>query len=248
MTFYGWLQILIYLTVILALTRPLGIYMFRVFENETPPLPHIIGPLERGLYRVCGVDPRKEQNWREYALALIAFSLIGVVVTYVIQRMQQVLPLNPQRFGPVPTWLAFNTAVSFTTNTNWQAYPGETTLSYLTQMMGLAWHNFTSAATGIAVALALARGLTRRFRPGEPGTIGNFWKDLIRGTLYLLLPLSILCALFLVSQGVIQNFKPYQEITTLEGARQVIALGPVASQEAIKELGTNGAKTPALKS
>jgi len=240
MTLNGWLQILFFLLVILVLTRPLGIYMFRVFESGYPPLPHLFGPLEHGLYRICGIDPRKEHNWKEYTLALIIFSLISLSVTYAIQRLQYMLPLNPQKMGAVATWLAFNTAVSFTTNTNWQAYPGETTMSYLTQMMGLAWHNFISAAAGIAVALALARGLTRRIQPGYTGTIGNFWVDLSRGTLYVLLPLSILSAMLLVSQGVIQNFKPYEKITTLEGAKQIIAMGPVASQEAIKELGTNG--------
>jgi len=239
MTLNGWLQIVIYGVAVLALTRPLGAYLFRVFEGP-PPLPHSLGPVERGIYRLCGVDPDKEQNWKEYATALIVFSAIGLLVTYLIERLQHLLPLNPQHFAAVPPWLAFNTAASFTTNTNWQAYSGETTMSYLTQMAGLAWHNFTSAAAGICVALAVARGLTRRHQPSRAATLGNFWADLIRGTLYVLLPLCIAVALLLVSQGVIQNLSPYKEITTLEGARQVLPMGPVASQEAIKELGTNG--------
>ncbi|MGZ3459056.1 MAG: potassium-transporting ATPase subunit KdpA, partial [Archangium sp.] len=167
-------------------------------------------------------------------------SALTLLVTYGIERLQHLLPLNPQKFAAVPPDLAFNTAASFTTNTNWQAYTGESTMSYLTQMAGLAWHNFTSAAAGMAVAIAVARGLTRRLAPGAARTLGNFWVDLVRGTLYVLLPLSIVAALVLVSQGVIQNFSPYREVTTLEGAKQVLALGPVASQEAIKELGTNG--------
>ena len=240
MTINGWLQILLFALAALTLTRPLGAYMFRVFEGERQPLPRVLGPLERGLYRLCGVNGRKEQVWKEYALALILFSAAGLLVTYLIQRAQQWLPLNPERLGPVAPWLAFNTAASFTTNTNWQAYSGETTMSYLTQMAGLAWHNFTSAAAGLAVALALARGLTRKLQPGAPATIGNFWVDLIRATLYVFLPLCVLFALALVSQGVIQNFSPYREVATLEGAKQVLPMGPVASQEAIKMLGTNG--------
>jgi K+-transporting ATPase ATPase A chain len=236
----GWLQILLYSLVILALTKPLGIYMYRVFEGDQQPLPRFFGPIERGLYRFCGVDPKKQQKWTEYTLALLLFSAITLLVTYAIERLQHALPLNPQQFGPVPSDLAFNTAASFTTNTNWQAYSGESTMSYLTQMAGLAWHNFISAAAGIAIAIALARGLTYRLRPGEPKTIGNFWVDLIRATVYVLLPICIPVALILVSQGVIQNFSPYVDLTTLEGAKQTLALGPVASQEVIKELGTNG--------
>ncbi|HNY28159.1 MAG TPA: potassium-transporting ATPase subunit KdpA [Candidatus Sumerlaeota bacterium] len=240
MTLNGWLQILLFSLAVLAVTKPLGAYMFRVFEGERQPLPRILGPLERGIYRLGGVDPRREQEWREYAFSLILFSGVTLLITYLIQRLQHVLPLNPQKLGPVPPWLAFNTAASFTTNTNWQAYGGETTMSYLTQMAGLAWHNFISAAAGLGVALALARGLTRKLQAGESPTLGNFWVDLIRATLYVLLPLSILLALLLVSQGVIQNFSAYREVTTLEGAKQVLPMGPVASQEAIKELGTNG--------
>src|SRR3954452_23464835 len=240
MTAIGWTQIGVFFVAVLALTKPLGAYMFRVFEGEKQPLPAIFGRAERFFYRICGVDPAKEQTWTVYAFSLLAFSLLGVLVTYGIERLQHVLPLNPQKLGPVEPALAFNTAVSFTTNTNWQSYVPETTVSYLTQMAGLAWHNFTSAAAGIAIALALSRGLTRSGGSAGGKTIGNFWVDLIRSTLYVLLPISFVYALFLVSQGVLQNFAPYREITTLEGVKQLIAMGPVASQEAIKMLGTNG--------
>ncbi len=240
MSLNGWLQILLYMVVILAVTKPLGIYMFRVFEGDRQPLPRLFEPIERGLYRLCGVDPGEQQTWTEYTLALLLFSAITLLVTYAIERLQHVLPLNPQQFGPVPEDLAFNTAVSFTTNTNWQNYSGESTMSYLTQMAGLAWHNFISAATGICVALALARGLTYRLQPGDPRTIGNFWVDLIRSLVYVLLPICIPVALVLVSQGIIQNFAPYVDMMTLEGAKQTLAMGPVASQEVIKEFGTNG--------
>jgi len=236
----GWLQILIYSLVILTVTKPLGIYMFRVFEGDQQPLRRFFGPIERGLYRLCGVNPKEQQTWTQYTLALLFFSAITLMVTYAIERLQHVLPLNPRQLSPVPSDLAFNTAASFTTNTNWQAYSGESTMSYLTQMAALAWHNFISAAAGIAIAIALARGLTYQLRPTDPKTIGNFWVDLIRATVYVLLPLCIPVALILVSQGLIQNFAPYVELTTLEGAKQTLALGPVASQEAIKELGTNG--------
>jgi K+-transporting ATPase ATPase A chain len=240
MTLIGWLQILLFFALVLALTKPLGGYLFRVFEGEHPPLPRVLGPVERLLLRLCGVDPKHEQTWGQYTLALLTFSLFGVLITYLILRLQHVLPLNPQGLGPVRPELAFNTAVSFTTNTNWQSYAGESTLSYLSQMAGLAWHNFVSAAAGICVALALARGFTRRPGPEGQKTLGNFWVDLIRGLLYVLLPICIVYAFFLVSQGVLQNFAPYQELTTLEGAKQTLAMGPVASQEAIKMLGTNG--------
>ena len=240
MTFNGWLQIELYFLVILTLTRPLGAYMHRVFEGGDRPLPRFFGPLERGLYRLCGVDPRQEQTWAEYTLALLVFSAMGLLGTYAILRLQHWLPFNPQKLGPVEPGLAFNTSASFTTNTNWQAYSGETTMSYLSQMAALAWHNFTSAAAGIGIALALARGLTRCGGPGAAPTIGNFWADLIRATLYLLLPLCLVGTLVLVSQGVIQNLSPYKEITTLEGGKQILPMGPVASQEMIKELGTNG--------
>ncbi|MFL5278318.1 MAG: potassium-transporting ATPase subunit KdpA [Myxococcales bacterium] len=240
MTAIGLIQIGVFFLAVLALTKPLGAYMFRVFEGEKQPLPAVFGKAERFLYRLCGVDPAKEQAWTTYAFSLLAFSLLGVLVTYAIERLQHVLPLNPQGLGPVEPALAFNTAASFTTNTNWQSYVPETTVSYLTQMAGLAWHNFTSAAAGIAVALALSRGLTRSGGAAGGKTIGNFWVDLVRSTLYVLLPISFVYALFLVSQGVLQNFAPYREITTLEGVKQIIAMGPVASQEAIKMLGTNG--------
>jgi potassium-transporting ATPase potassium-binding subunit len=240
MTLVGWIEIVVFALAILALTKPLGAYLYRVFEGARQPLPRLFAPLERGLFRLCGVDPRREQTWTEYAFALLAFSAVSLLVTYGLERLQALLPLNPQHFPAVPPDLALNTAVSFTTNTNWQSYGGESTMSYLTQMAGLAWHNFTSAAAGIAVAIALARGLTRRLGPGAPKVLGNFWVDLWRSILYVLLPLSVVAALVLVSQGVIQNLDSYRSVSTLEGGRQVVALGPVASQEAIKELGTNG--------
>jgi len=240
MTVNGWVQILLFAAIIFALTKPLGSYMFRVFEGDRQPLPRLFGAIEGLLYKLCGVDPRQQQDWKQYTVAMLVFSAITLLVTYGIERLQHILPLNPQNFGPVPADLAFNTAASFTTNTNWQSYSGESTMSYLTQMAGLAWHNFISAAVGIGIALALARGITYRLRPEAPKTIGNFWVDLIRSVVYVLLPISIPVALVLVSQGVIQNFSSYAEITTLEGAKQTLALGPVASQEIIKELGTNG--------
>jgi K+-transporting ATPase ATPase A chain len=240
MTVNGWVQILLFAAIIFALTKPLGSYMFRVFEGDRQPLPRLFGAIEGLLYKLCGVDPRQQQGWKQYTVAMLVFSAITLLVTYGIARLQHILPLNPQNFGPVPADLAFNTAASFTTNTNWQSYSGESTMSYLTQMAGLAWHNFISAAVGIGIALALARGITYRLRPEAPKTIGNFWVDLIRSVVYVLLPISIPVALVLVSQGVIQNFSSYAEITTLEGAKQTLALGPVASQEIIKELGTNG--------
>lgn len=237
---YDLTQILLFCLVILGLTRPLGIYLFRVFESERKPLPRLFGPIERAVFRLCGVDPQREHTWQQYTLALLVFSGFGVLVTYALQRLQHLLPLNPQHLGPVAPDLAWNTAVSFTTNTNWQSYSGETTMSYLTQMAGLTWHNFTSAAAGIGVALALARGLTRR--PGfiGPRTLGNFWVDVLRSILYVLLPISMIGTLLLASQGVIQNLSSYREIITLEGTKQILAMGPVASQEVIKLLGTNG--------
>src|SRR5689334_3306325 len=231
MSAIGWIQIGVFFLAVLALTKPLGSYMFRVFEGDKQPLPAVLGRAERFLYRLCGANPAKEQTWPVYAFSLLAFSLFGLLVTYGIERLQHVLPLNPQRLGPVEQALAFNTAASFTTNTNWQSYVPETTVSYLTQMAGLGWHNFTSAAAGIAVALALSRGFTRSGGNAGGKTIGNFWVDLTRSTVYVLLPISFLYALFLVSQGVLQNFAPYREVTTLEGVKQVLAMGPVASQE-----------------
>ncbi|WP_309892238.1 potassium-transporting ATPase subunit KdpA [Archangium sp.] len=240
MSLLGWLQIVLFFGLVLAVTKPLGLYLLHVFEGRTQPLPRVLGPVERLLLRLCGVDPRREQTWVRYALSLLAFSLFSALLVYLLQRLQHVLPLNPQNLPAVGPELAFNTAVSFTTNTNWQSYAGESTLSYLSQMVGLTWQNFVSAAAGIGVALALARGFTRRPGPEGQKTLGNFWVDLVRGTLYVLLPLCVVYALFLVSQGVLQNFAPYRELTTLEGVKQTLAMGPVASQEAIKMLGTNG--------
>jgi potassium-transporting ATPase potassium-binding subunit len=240
MTPIGWLQILMFSLAILGLTKPIGIWMFRIFEGDRQPLPRFFAPIERFLFRLCGVDPKEQQDWKQYTLALLLFSVIPLLVTYAIERLQTVLPVNPQDLPPVSPDLAFSTAVSFTTNTNWQAYGGESTMSYLTQMAGLAWHNFISVASGIAVMLAIARGLTCRLEPGAPRTIGNFWVDAIRSIVYFLLPISIVMALVLVWQGVIQNFSPYIEATTLEGAKQTLAMGPAASQVAIKQIGTNG--------
>jgi K+-transporting ATPase ATPase A chain len=236
MTILGWVQIALFCLIIIALARPLGGYMTRLFAGERTLLSPVLGPLERGFYRLAGVDAREEQHWLAYGLAMLAFNALGFLLLYALQRLQHLLPLNPQGLGPVPPDLAFNTAVSFVTNTNWQSYGGESTMGYLVQMAGLTVQNFVSAATGIALALALIRGFTR----AGAGAIGNFWADLVRATLYLLLPISILGALFLVWQGVPQNLDPYVAATTLEGAQQTIAQGPVASQEAIKMLGTNG--------
>jgi len=239
LTANGWIQIAFYFAAILAVTPPLGAFLYRVLEGQEHPLRRPLGWLERLVYRAGGVDGRA-QPWPAYAVSLLAFSSVTMLVTYVVQRLQHVLPFNPQRLGPVQAGSAFNTAASFMTNTNWQGYAGETTMAYLTQMAGLAWHNFISAAAGIAVAIALARGLTRRGDAERGATIGNFWVDITRTTVYVLLPISLVAALIFVSQGIIQNFAPSHEITTLEGGKQIIAMGPVASQEAIKQLGTNG--------
>ncbi len=240
MSLSGWLQILLFVIVIVVVTKPLGLYLFRVFEGQQQPWPRVFGPIERGLYRLCGVNPHDQHTWKDYAQALLLLSVCSLVVTYALQRLQHLLPLNPQGFGPVPPALAFNTAVSFTTNTNWQAYAGESTMSYFTQMAGLAWQNFLSAAVGIGVALAFVRGLTSQLPPDSPQTIGNFWVDLMRTIVYVLLPVCIPVALIMVSQGVLQTFSPYLDVTTVEGTTQTLALGPVASQEAIKLFGTNG--------
>ena len=240
MTTNGWLQIAFFFLAVLALTKPLGAYMFRVFETQDRPFPSVLGRLERLCMRLVGRGAADEQTWKGYAGSLLVFSVIGIVVTYLIQRFQDVLPLNPQALPPVEHALALNTAVSFTTNTNWQAYCGESTMSYFTQMAGLAWHNFVSAAAGIGVALAVARGFTRRPGPDGAKTLGSFWADLVRGTVYVLLPLSLVLAVVFVACGMPQTMSAYKEVTTLEGAKQVIALGPVASQEVIKQLGTNG--------
>jgi K+-transporting ATPase ATPase A chain len=236
MTFNGILQIAIFCVVIIALTRPLGGYMARVFNGERTFLSPVLRPVERLLYAASGVKPEVEQSWIVYGVAMLLFSLAGSVSLYAIFRLQDVLPLNPQGLPALPPELALNTAISFVTNTNWQFYGGESTMSYLSQMMGLTVHNFVSAATGIALALAIIRGFARR----SSKTVGNFWVDLTRCTLYILLPISIVFAVFLMWQGVPQTLGAYVDAATLEGAKQSIALGPVASQEAIKMLGTNG--------
>jgi len=236
MTFNGWLQIVLFSVLVILLTRPFGGYMTRVFTGERTFLSLVLRPLERTIYWLCGVDENSEQHWVSYAIAMLAFSFVGFVVLYGLQRLQAVLPLNPQGQAAVGPDLAFNTSVSFVTNTNWQSYVPEQTMSYLTQMAGLAVHNFVSAATGIALAIALIRGFTRRSALG----IGNFWVDLTRSVLYVLLPISLVVALFFVWQGMPQNFSAYTDATTLEGGKQIIAQGPVASQEVIKLLGTNG--------
>ena len=264
MTSNGWIQIFLFLAVILAITKPLGVFMARVFSGERTFLDPVLRPIERLLYRVTGVDENHEMRWTEYAFTMLLFSGATMLLLYLIERAQQLLPwlkLNPQKFAAVAPTLAFNTAASFTTNTNWQNYSGESTMSYLTQMAGLAYHNFSSAAVGIALAIAFVRGISRK----EKDTIGNFWVDMTRSTLWVLLPACIVYALLLVSQGVVQNFRPYDTAKLLETQQvqktgtdgkpmvdqngkpvmdtvtdQTIAQGPVASQEAIKMLGTNG--------
>jgi len=235
----GWIQILAYLVVLLLVTKPLGTFLYQVLEGREHVLRRPLGWLERLVYRTTGVRG-EEQRWQSYTGAMLAFSAITLLVTYAIQRLQLWLPFNPQHFGPVEAGSSFNTAASFTTNTNWQGYAGESTMSYLSQMAGLAWHNFLSAAVGIAVAVALCRGLTRQGDGKGPGTIGNFWVDLTRATVYVLLPISVVGAIALLSQGVIQNLAPYHVVHTLEGGRQLLPMGPAASQIAIKQLGTNG--------
>jgi potassium-transporting ATPase potassium-binding subunit len=253
MTNNGWFQILFFLLVVLALTKPLGSFMTRVFNREKTFLDPVMRPIEKLVYRLTGVDETKEMRWTEYAAAMLMFSGVSMFVLYLMQRIQNHLPLNPQKLSAVAPDLAFNTAASFTTNTNWQAYTPETTMSYLTQMAGLAYHNFVSAAVGIALAIAIVRGIARR----EQNTLGNFWVDMTRATFWVLMPACILGAMFLVWQGVPQNFKPYataelmdpQTVQTTDSSgksttqivkEQTIALGPTASQEMIKELGTNG--------
>ncbi len=261
MTLNGWSQIVVFLVVLLAVTKPLGVFMARVFNRERTFLDPVLRPVERLLYRLTLVDEQHEMRWTEYAVSMLLFSGVSMLLLYLTQRTQQFLPLNPQKFAGVGPELAFNTAASFTTNTNWQNYSGENTMSYLPQMVGLAYHNFTSAAVGIALAIAFIRGISRQ----EKETVGNFWVDVTRTTLWVLLPTCILYALALVSQGVVQNFKPYDTVKIVEPQQvpkigadgepvlrpdgtpamdtvtdQVIAQGPVASQEAIKMLGTNG--------
>jgi potassium-transporting ATPase potassium-binding subunit len=230
------LQVGVFSALVTAISVPLGLYMARVFAGERTMLDPLMRPIERTIYRLCGIHPEAEETWVEYAVSMLLFSMIGMVVLYAMERLQFYLPLNPQKFGAVAPDLAFNTAASFTTNTNWQAYGGESTMSYFTQMAGLAFHNFVSAAAGIAVAIAVIRGFVRR----SAKTIGNFWADMTRAILWVLLPISVIGALVLVWQGVPQNFSAYTQAKTVEGASQVIAQGPVASQEVIKELGTNG--------
>jgi len=253
MSLNGWLQIGLFIALILQFARPMGLYMASVFERRKTFLDFVMLPVERLLYRVTGVDAGHEMPWTEYAVSMLAFSGATLVLTYLVERLQAVLPLNPQHLAGVAPDVAVNTAISFTTNTNWQSYVPETTMSYLTQMLGLATHNFWSAAVGLALAVAFIRGIARR----ESKTLGNFWVDLTRGTLWVLLPMSLVFALALVSQGVVQNLKPYDKATLLEPqtvtatgtdgktttttvTTQIIAQGPVASQEAIKMLGTNG--------
>lgn len=245
MSIYEWLQIISYLVVLILLVKPLGSYMANVYENKRLFLDPILGPVERFMYRLSGIDPKSEMNWKTYAIAMFLFNIIGLLFVYLLQRVQGFLPLNPQGLGAVMPDSSWNTAVSFVTNTNWQGYGGETTLSYLTQMLGLTVQNFVSAATGMAVLVALIRGIVRH----TTGMIGNFWSDLTRTTLYILLPLSLIVSLALVSQGVVQTFDEYktvsllQPITDAEGnavVEQTVAVGPAASQIAIKQLGTNG--------
>jgi len=262
MTANGWFQILVFLALIFLVTKPLGVFMARVFSREKTFMDPVLRPIERLLYRVTGVDEDHEMRWTEYAISMLLFSVVSMILLYLIQRLQGFLPFNPQKFGAVnPPHLAFNTAASFTTNTNWQAYSGESTMSYFTQMAGLAYHNFASAAMGIALAIAFIRGIARR----QMQTIGNFWVDLVRSSLWVLLPFCIVGALVLVSQGVVQNLRPYDKATVVEPQQvqrmgpdgkpavgpdgklimdtvteQTIAQGPVASQEIIKEFGTNG--------
>ncbi len=266
----GWIQLALFVVALAAITKPMGLYLLRVLDaNGKTWLDPVLKPFERITYRLLGTDAGKEHDWKQYTFAMLLFSLVSCVFTYAILRLQHLLPLNPQGLGPLSPHLAFNTAVSFTTNTNWQSYSGETTMSYLSQMVALALHNFVSAAVGIGLAAALVRGVARSpgvrtvpvrsasptpVTPNDPvttasaasrdgsrsATIGNFWVDLVRATYYLLLPLCLVFAVVLVSQGMIQNFKPYTQATTLEGATQTIAQGPMASQVAIKMLGTNG--------
>jgi K+-transporting ATPase ATPase A chain len=261
MTANGWFQIVVFLLLVLAVTKPLGLFMVRVFNRERTFLDPVMRPFERLIYKLCFVDENHEMRWTEYAFAMLLYSVVSMLLLYLMQRVQGFLPLNPQKFAGVPPALAFNTAASFTTNTNWQNYSGESTMAYLTQMAGLAYHNFTSAAVGIALAIAFIRGIARR----QMQTIGNFWVDMVRAVLWVLLPLCIVGALVLVSQGVVQNLKPYDSVKLVEPQQvqrvgqdgkpvvdaqgkpvmdpvttQTIAQGPVASQEIIKELGTNG--------
>jgi potassium-transporting ATPase potassium-binding subunit len=236
MSAVGWLQIVLFFAILIVIAIPLGIYLYRVFEGGRTPLDPVLRPVERVLYAACGINAHSGQHWTSYAASVLAFNLVGLVVVYALQRLQGGLPLNPEGLGAVAPDLSFNTAVSFTTNTNWQAYSGESTMSYLTQMAGLAFQNFVSAATGIAVAIAVVRGFTRR----AAADLGNFWVDLTRATLWVLLPGAIVLALVFAAQGAVQNLRPYAELTVVEGTVVRLPMGPGASQEAIKLLGTNG--------
>jgi K+-transporting ATPase ATPase A chain len=236
MTLVGWMQIALVLAAVVACAIPLSVLIARVFAGERTFLSPVLGPVERGFYRLAGVDPAREQDWYGYALAMVVFSIAGFISLYALQRLQNVLPLNPRGFDAVAPDLAFNTSSSFITNTNWQNYAGETTMSHLTQMLGLTVHNFLSAATGLAMAFALVRGFSR----SSATTVGNFWVDVTRISLYILLPISFVGALIFVALGMPQTLAGAIDATTLEGAKQVISIGPVASQEIIKELGTNG--------
>ena len=236
MTLNGWLQIGLLYTLVLVAVLPLGLYMARVFQGERGFLHPVLGPVEKGFYRLSGISPSAEQSWLGYSLAMLVFSALGFASLYAILRLQAFLPLNPQGFDGLPPDLAFNTSISFLTNTNWQAYSGETTMSHFSQMAGLAVHNFLSAATGVALAMAV----TRAFARSSAATLGNFWVDVTRATLYIFLPLSIVVAIAFVVMGMPQTLAGSIDATTLEGAKQTISLGPIASQEAIKQLGTNG--------
>jgi K+-transporting ATPase ATPase A chain len=236
MTLIGWIQIALFSAIIIAITRPLGGFMTRLYDGKPVFLAPVFRPIERGAYRLLGVDETQEQSWSQYAIAMIAFKVIAFLALYGLQRFQTMLPLNPDGQGPITPDLAFNTSISFVTNTNWQSYGGETTMSYLVQMAGLTVQNFASAAAGIAMAVAVIRGFSRR----SAKSIGNFWVDMVRLTLYVLIPCSIVITLFYVWQGMPQTIAGHIDATTIEGAKQAIAIGPVASQEAIKILGTNG--------
>jgi K+-transporting ATPase ATPase A chain len=244
MSALGIVQILLYVAILVALAKPLGAFMAKVYEGERTFLSPILGPIEQGIYRTAAINPAAESDWRRYALAVLLVNLIGLVVVYLLQRLQGVLPLNPQHFAAVGPDSSFNTAVSFVTNTNWQGYGGESTMSYLTQMLGLGVQNFLSAASGMAVLVAVIRGFTRR----QTQQIGNFYVDFTRSTVYILLPLSLLLAVLLMSQGVVQSFSEYKTVDLVEPVhvaqqaitQQTIPLGPAASQIAIKQLGTNG--------
>ena len=232
MTANGWLQIACFAAAVFLVTKPLGRYLVRVYDGSL----RWLSPVERVIYRLSGIDPADDQHWTHYTSSMLLFSVVSMLFTYVALRLQHLFPLNPQAMPPLPPRQAFETAAAFTTNTNWQSYGGETTMSYWSQMTQLAFHNFVSAAVGMSVAVALVRGIARR----SAGKLGNFWVDTVRGTLYVLLPGALVLSLLFVQQGAIQNVSPSLEVTTLEGAKQLLAMGPVASQEAIKQLGTNG--------